>query len=1364
MTETNYVNETELEKVESQAQQVVHTIKACIDEIRSIKAFHPISVKTAMKLSGPTGVGRPIAMKGLDNDKGPVYLFRLLEEKGLLKQVQDTCYDSTPKVDDMLIITADNTSHPLDADRRRFIYKICLPLLDTLSSLFKSLDEAAPSPTSKPTQESESNHSKGDGNNRSRMRKKPDAPRGLLSLSNYTDIACLLELTVCTSVIPLLERHVHTPIKDRIGNLPKSLAGRLHRKCLHWGTDTLQHQPSIIGGTVVTRQNRAAMKIDAAAQELSDATVTVCKVLFLDRFRPMLLPRHATDVYSALFQLERLLDLRDNFNSDILRCFNLSDNSSELMTVRSMFLHSADEKGKSKDKSSTLGLQCIDYNTMVLSYQGLLSSGKHAPTWLKSKISNQLTGLPSSSWEGLKAIIDVFVVAASSLPTEQMTGASSRLGRVLCVKSIRTNDDSALEYYNNMFDQLMDLLVFKEHNFTDESSATDNSVVAGVLTTWAILDNLPTELVRRFFRRLIDGLVPSSTPETVTCNSLKLSVRRIHSLLLFPPNSGKAVDEFCLCLLSDVDTEYTKSLEAPGHVSAMGQLIRIATASGDQVLHSDIIAETKNTINLIVYAALLKWNFGIGENISSEQYLAVSLTRAIINNPIDMLGYRFLRNADEISFQWVDDSSSSSLLLDMERRATFLVTDIVVRRDALDQEKGDHTTVHESNVKLFRRMECLASTFFKLQLLVYFQASSSEENTSLPNSIVQHIDNYKIMAMLFLPLLCEKCSPGTLLAENDDSSSREVMYIMRLVIRSTSRYFGQEEDNQLSSQVKPEPCQHSIYFVKYDSIAKPFSSTLSVAKARTIKDISVTPAIESQLSILSIVLSILITILELGSSKRTDEEETELILLVPHLSTLSILTDRPSSSYGSSKNISMVLQTEIAEMASHAMVLIQARSLKELPRDNTVRHDLTLHEYLSSQLKEIELNLASDQPPLRAYAVSKLRKLAIGTIERLKDSEKLSSANHIVEIKVEDNPSSLLYLANKMLRVCISTLDDKESYVYLASIQTIVSMTDQLPEHFMPVIIHAVTSGKINLCDDETTMSEINILSATQRVKLAEAMNFIIRRRGPAVQNYSNSLMNSILHGHNTIGNTAIIQDSQTQGMIQSQTESYFRGVENSSADSPNLNEESPGEGNIRLMTGGPIFDMEENDIIRSACISMLTELLSILHPSSVAPHCATLVQFATNALILDHSRLVRRASALLGRELYLCASREFEESNGAKPLVSSTDYIMSLLSNGEDALFTALQRAVKSNDVDFKVVSTLLPAVSGKTRLYDSATIARCKEAIACRHELEEEGIILAAGIILKAQKDHDRSSIAALISREIGGVTKAVKFDLSQ
>lgn len=1359
-------NEVELAEVESQAQQVVRTITSCIDVIRSIKAFHPITVKTAMlNKSEPTGVARPRTVKEMENTEESVYLFQVLEEKGLFKQVQDICFKYSFPVVDVMLVTAGANCHPLDADRRRVLYQIFLPLLDTLSHLFKILDEAAIAPPSSTTnlrEESKSNNSKKDTMNGRRGRKKPDAPRGLLSLSNYTDIACLLELTVCTSIIPLLERHVQSPIKDRTKHLPKSLAGRLHRSSLHWGTDALQYKsPAMAGENLIMRQNRAAMKIDRASKELSDVTVTICKVLLLDRFRPMLLPRHATDVYSALFQVEALTSLRTKFTMKTMKCFNLDDNSADITTIRSIFLHSEDEKSEAKEQILNLGLSFLDFNTMVKSYQTLLLSGKHAPVWLKSKISSLLTGLATSSLEGMKAIIDVFVVAASSLPTDQDTGASSRLGRVLCTKSMNAGDDDASEYYDNLFEQLMALLLFDECNFADENSVTDNRVVASVLTTWAVLENLPKELTRRFFRCIIEGLVPSKNLASITCNSLKQSVRRIHSLLLFPPNSGKSIDEFCLCLLSDVDTDIAEGTEAPGCVSAMGHLLRIATARGDQVLHSDVITETKNTINLIVYIVVLKWNLGNYSCMSGEQFLAVSLMRAVISNPIDMLGYYFERRGDEISLQKSNESTSSSLLSDMERRATFIVTDIICKNTS-EQENQDHNATQSSNTELFRRMECFTGCFFKLQLLVYFQASIGGDNLSLPNSIIRYIDEFKIASMIFLPLLCEKCSPGALLTESD-SSSRDVMYIMRLIITSTSQYFGQREGNHSTDKVASVSSKHSINFEHYDTIPTPFKSKREALPTATAKHAPVGPDIESQLSIGSIVLSILVTILELGSSNRTDGEENELRLLVPHLSTLCTLPESPSVFDGNGNNVPLVLQTEMAEMASHAVALIQARSLKELPRERNAQGDLSLHAYLRSQLKEIETNLASDQPPLRAYAVSELRKLARGTIEILKDSKEFFSGRKapVVEIQKEDSSLSLLYLAKNMLRLCIVTLDDNESYVYLASIHTIVSMVDQLPKHFMPTIIHAVTSGNLNLGQEDETLAEHIIgLLATQRVKLVEAMHFIIRRRGSAIQNYSTHLMNSILYGTSRIGNTTIL-DIQTQRMIQAKTESYFLGERNKSAERPlDLNEDRFEQGKVRLMTGGPLFDMEENDVIRSAIISILAELLSVLEPSSAARYCATLVPFATYALILDHSRLVRRASAFLSRELYLCALRELIASKEDR----SSEYILSLISSGEDKLFTALNRAHNSDDLDLKTNLTLQPSVSGKSRLYDSATIARCKEAISCRQELEEDGIINAATLILKAQEqDYGKNSIAAFISKEIGGAKRIAKLDLS-
>ena len=81
------------------------------------------------------------------------------------------------------------------------------------------------------------------------------------------------------------------------------------------------------------------------------------------------------------------------------------------------------------------------------------------------------------------------------------------------------------------------------------------------------------------------------------------------------------------------------------------------------------------------------------------------------------------------------------------------------------------------------------------------------------------------------------------------------------------------------------------------------------------------PLEEALISTSSVVLTLMVTMLELGSEKRPDEEEVILRSMLPSLAMLAHFSER--SRVG---RYAISGQPELAEMASHAMSLIAARS------------------------------------------------------------------------------------------------------------------------------------------------------------------------------------------------------------------------------------------------------------------------------------------------------------------------------------------------------------------------------------------------------------------------------------------------------
>jgi hypothetical protein len=718
------------------------------------------------------------------------------------------------------------------------------------------------------------------------------------------------------------------------------------------------------------------------------------------------------------------------------------------------------------------------------------------------------------------------------------------------------------------------------------------------------------------------------------------------------------------------------------------------------------------------------------------------------------------------------DISPAVVLLDMENRASFIVNNIMLS----DKENSENNTCDKrqsADDDVVSAIDRLTGSFFELQLLIYFQATYTHESCGiLPHSLASSIGDYKILSMMLLPMLCEKCSPGRLFAERK-SSSCGIFRVVSLIISSTSIMFNEDIDSSLGKNL--ELIGTNLGYEYYDNIRSPFGSveiedvkSSSVIALHGLLDVD----LESQLSTTSLVLSILLAILELGSNERQEDEESILKQLVPSLSSLANVQDLKNCSDKASETSTFsVLQSEVAEMASYAAALIEARSSK-LSRKNYVEKQTTASEQekLSSHLDSIKIQILSEQPPVRAHAVCELRKLAKGILQSINHLPEVPSIFIHVESSDESQtslPVKTLYgLADSILGICVSSLTDAESYVYLACIQTIVSMADENPRYFMPIVITAISSGTFNIRKQQESSEEITILTSEQRVKLAEAMTFIIRRRGRAVDYYSTTILNALLYGKHRVGNNVITDDEDSKKLIQVQTESYFHGeTETLQQDDYGEQGEDHEEKLFRLKTGGPIFHKEENDVLRSACISIVSELLSAANPSSLANFCPVIVPLAADALKLDHSRLVRRASAMLSREIYSCALREsssvgFYNSDDED---SNLSFNISLLHSGEDALYMALKRAIKGDDLDVETDrTTTVKAVLGKTRLYDPATVTRCQEALNLREELEQNGTMHLTTLVMKSKRESEDSFIKRFVLLEKEKEIKGKGIDL--
>jgi hypothetical protein len=280
-------------------------------------------------------------------------LYTRMKERGLFERAQSIVYREHEEIlllttntretkiskegeiieEDNNIEAANGRNNIIDDEfewqRQKVMYDIALPIVEILARCYKILDDLPPPPSST-LPSSAVNNNNNNNNNKSKRssRDKPIPPRGMLSIQDYTDIACLLEFIVCTGILPSLVVEEEEQIKskknsssssssivdDRIRtNLPKSLAGRIPKNALRWGTslivihdDTNESKASSSSLPLSTSSSSLSSKALSMYGLLVRTTESVTKLVLLDRFRPMLLPRHLVDIYSACFRAEYL--------------------------------------------------------------------------------------------------------------------------------------------------------------------------------------------------------------------------------------------------------------------------------------------------------------------------------------------------------------------------------------------------------------------------------------------------------------------------------------------------------------------------------------------------------------------------------------------------------------------------------------------------------------------------------------------------------------------------------------------------------------------------------------------------------------------------------------------------------------------------------------------------------------------------------------------------------------------------------------------------------------------------------------------------------------------------------------------------
>ena len=240
----------EIDRAEQNSQIAVGIIRRFVDTIRSVDAFAPIPSATRLALRGDgrrwadakTASASPSALED-------VRLMPLLQEAKVIDDVVSACGSVADGTFSEQGASVDNetSSSVSDRDRQGVVNAICIPLLTLLAQCYAVLDMVPQTSSAGTGDGMDKNDSlrQRDGR-RNNIKQRPKPPRGLLSIADYTDCACMLEFLVCTSILPNLEESgtILPSPQDRVKSLPKSLSGRLHRKALLWADAVNIQSPS----------------------------------------------------------------------------------------------------------------------------------------------------------------------------------------------------------------------------------------------------------------------------------------------------------------------------------------------------------------------------------------------------------------------------------------------------------------------------------------------------------------------------------------------------------------------------------------------------------------------------------------------------------------------------------------------------------------------------------------------------------------------------------------------------------------------------------------------------------------------------------------------------------------------------------------------------------------------------------------------------------------------------------------------------------------------------------------------------------------------------------------------------------------
>jgi len=960
------MNGHDVRVVESHAGRVVQLIREFIDELRSFKNLLQARERQGREVFPPLALlaskvdelGH--AMEQDVPDEQSIWPFTHSQAASYMLEHNVENKDSLPWM--------------------KVIHNILHPLINNLGRCYAILD-AVPTPklSAKDTQSR-------------KQQNRPPPPPGLLSIQHYMDIGVLLECAVCMSILPLMDPNILATVEQRLKVVPKSLLGRTPLLALREaGTHRHKHNPH-------TRQ-----------RQLLVTSSLIGNIIHLERFRPILLPRHMADVYAAYFQAEHLATGSESY---------FAHPPPAIRHIQTTLFKDC--------KDMPLSLSC----QRARSFQTLLLQGRQGPIWLRRRVSGLLNHLATAC---LEAVVAVFVHSA----IEDKTAAASRLAQTLVVGAEKETAD---DYYSQLLLQLLDLLdrvIMRK----DPTSVDDEEIIT-LQFIWMVLDQIPDKtLGETLFNQFTDPFIPKKNRGT-SSNSIHRAVRRLKKLLTSAPSTVDHSRFYRLVLLRPVVLDDSSGQGCENTLPSLMLRLSCTPSVLKSSVKEDAIDAVRSAIEF-VHDSTFSFNNETVDGINAAVVLilyCLTVTYwdlAVVRFQLNSNDHQKSRFFDEVSLTCGGDPSAEIGVMDfvdnLQQLTEHLVREIVA---SSWQPSDDLSTKHSRGC-----MPDLPSRLLEFLLYVYLRDQSFSDNGApphLPDS------SLKLTAMIAIPYLCELCPMESLLS---GSGGRfRLLHLTRTVfsllsLRQNTGSSQPQQDASLSNMVEFELAERLVSEV----IAK--SEGSDVVSFPWMNNDS---SSEFGASLAKILLNLLACILELGSFQRSPKEEEEIAALIPPLESLATIGATGNSDLDPSQ------WSEINEAASHVLVLIGMRSGNEAVQSYVAPVDSP-----EELLRQAEIDLQSSDPPLRARGVSSLRHFVMSRDISVQPSPRITLLS-------QDNGQSTPDYLSQTFLLLLRAIGDSESYVYLGAIHSLASIAAYI--QFFPILLSGIATGTVTVDGHSETL------------------------------------------------------------------------------------------------------------------------------------------------------------------------------------------------------------------------------------------------------------------------------------------------------